>query len=124
MRVATTLVMFTLMVTTPDVHAFWGWMRGTVVTQFETSDWDLLKATAQSTLNDAADGTQVNWRNEQTGNAGAVKVLLSFEHDARPCRRMAFLNVSSDGARGVANYSLCRQANDTWAYVSDSELAQ
>ena len=119
--IGTVLLVFGLCVSASS-HAFWGWMRGTVVNQFDDSDWELFKATARMTLNSAADGEQVNWRNEQTGIKGAMKVIMSFEHDGQACRRMAILNVSSSGERGVSNYNLCQQDDETWGFVSDSEI--
>lgn len=106
----------------PNASAFWGWMRGAAVNQFDESDWTMVKATARSTLDSAADGEQVNWRNEATGNKGAMKVIMSFQHQGQDCRRTAFLNVGKNGDRGVVNYNLCRQADGSWGFVADSEL--
>ena len=106
-----------------NATAFWGWMSGAAVNDFEDSDWDILKSTARTSLDSAADGEQVNWRNEATGNKGAIKVIMSFRHGGKDCRRMAFLNVSNKGQRGVANYNLCRLEDGTWAFLADSEVA-
>lgn len=106
-----------------NASAFWGWMSGAAVNEFEDSDWEILKSTARSSLDSAADGEQVNWRNEATGNKGAMKAIMSFRHGGKDCRRMAFLNVSTAGQRGVANYNLCRQEDGTWGFVADSEVA-
>ncbi|MEM9624470.1 MAG: RT0821/Lpp0805 family surface protein [Pseudomonadota bacterium] len=104
-----------------NATAMWGWLRQAAVTEFSEADWDLLKATARQTLESGADGEQVNWRNEDSGNKGAVKVIMSFQYDSRPCRRMAFLNVNNKGVRGVANYNLCKSAG-VWEFVTDSDV--
>ena len=119
--IVTVLLVFGLCVSNAS-HAFWGWMRGAVVNQFEESDWDIVKATARTTLNSAADGEQVNWRNDETGTKGAMKVIMSFQYEGQACRRTAFLNISSGGDRGVANYNLCRQDDGTWGFVADSQI--
>ena len=85
---------------------------------------EILKATARDTLDSAADGEQVNWRNEETGNRGAMKAIMTFSYQDTTCRRMAFLNVNSKGNRGVLNYNLCRQSDGTWGFVSDSEITE
>ena len=106
-----------------NASAFWGWMSGAAANDFEDSDWEILKATARDSLDNASDGEQVNWRNEATGNKGAMKAIMSFRHGGKDCRRMAFLNVSNKGQRGVANYNLCRQDDGSWGFVADSEVA-
>jgi surface antigen len=101
-------------------QAIWQWLEGTPAGDFEDSDWELLKDTARKSLNSAKDGERLDWNNQATGNHGAVKPIMSFTHDGLPCRRLAFLNMTARGDRGVSNYTLCRKADDTWEYVSDS----
>ena len=107
----------------PNAHAVWGWMRGAAIGDLNDADWEILKATTRNTLDNAPDGEQVNWRNEDTGNRGAMKVIMSFRHDGAACRRMAFLIVSTT-TRGVANYNLCQQTDGTWNLVADSAVAE
>ncbi len=113
-------LLVSLLVFTSDAFAFWGWMRGAAVQDLTDADWEILKANARNTLDSVADGEQVNWRNEETGNRGAMKAIMTFRYENQTCRRMAFLNVSSKGQRGVANYNLCKQPDATWKFVADS----
>ncbi len=106
-----------------SAHAVWGWMQGAAVGDFNDTDWDILKTTARDTLDNAPDGEQVNWRNDDSGNRGAMKALMTFQFEGSTCRRMAFLNVNAKNQRGVANYNLCRQSDGTWALVADSTVA-
>lgn len=106
--------------TASDAAAVWGWMRGAAVEHFTEADWEILKATARETLDSSEDGAQVNWANKDTGNRGAMKAIMTFQYDGQNCRRMAFLNVSNKGQRGVSNYNLCKQPDDAWAFVADS----
>jgi surface antigen len=102
--------------------ASWRWLRGAAVAEFTDADWDILKGEAQRVLNEVETAVRVDWRNEDTGNSGAMKVILDFDYDGSHCRRLAFLNLSAKGVRGVANYNLCLQADGTWKYLSDSEV--
>ena len=53
-------------------------MRGAAVQDFTEADWDIVKTNALSTLDSAPDGEQVNWRNERSGNKGAMKAIMTF----------------------------------------------
>lgn len=99
----------------------WAWLTDAATADFEDSDWQLLKDTTRSAFADAADGERRDWKNPQTGNGGAVKPLLTFPHEGRRCRRMAFLILSETAGRGVATYSLCRAGDGRLAYLSPSE---
>ena len=115
-------VLVALLALTSDAYAVWGWMRGAAVQNFTESDWDLIKSNARRTLDASPDGEQVNWQNEDSGNKGAMKVIMTFQYDNQTCRRMAFLNISRKGQRGVANYNLCQQPDATWMFVADSAV--
>ena len=106
----------------PSAFGMWGWMRGAALGDFTDTDWEILKATAEQAFNEAADGERVDWRNEETGNSGAIKPLMTIQHELGQCRRVAFLNVSARGRRGVSTHSVCRQEDGTYKFVSDSEL--
>ena len=116
------IVLLGMLVVTPSTYAMWGWMRGAALGEFTDADWEILKATSRSTLDTSADGEQVNWRNEETGNKGAMKAIMTFRYEGQTCRRIAFLNISHKGQRGVTNYNLCQQADETWAFVADSAI--
>lgn len=115
-------VLITSLFVASDASAVWGWMQGAAIGEFTDADWEILKIKARSTLDSVPDGTQVNWRNDDTGNKGAMKAIMTFRHTGQTCRRIAFLNVNHKGQRGVANYNLCQQPDDTWKFVSDSAL--
>jgi surface antigen len=100
----------------------WAWMSGSAVLQFTDRDWEILKAEAIHVLDQVESGVRVDWRNDESGNSGAIKALMTFTHDGMTCRRLAFLNLTKDGARGVSNYNLCRQDGGAWLFVSDSEV--
>jgi surface antigen len=113
-----------LLIAAPFAHGNWAWMRGAAVTEFTKEDWDILQAEATRVLEEVESGVRVDWRNEETGNSGAIKALMTFEYQGQTCRRVAFLNLNRKGVRSVSNFNLCRQDDGAWAFVSDSEVRQ
>lgn len=113
-----------LALTAPSSHAVWQWMRGAALTEFEDSDWDMLKATARQVLNGMPDGEQVNWTNPETGNRGSIIAVETFTHEGSRCRRAAMRNIAVSGQEGRATYNLCQQSDGDWIYLSPSALRQ
>lgn len=105
-------------------YAMWGWVRDAAVADFEESDWQILRTEARRVLEEVDSGVRVDWRNNETGNSGAIKALMTFTYNGMTCRRLALLNLSKRGIRGVFNYNLCRQEDGQWGFVSDSEVQQ
>lgn len=103
-------------------HAVWQWMRGDALTDFNESDWAMLRATAREVLDDRPDHEQVNWTNPETGNRGSIIALATFSHDGRKCRRVAMRNLTFRGRDDKAAYSLCRQDDGEWMFVAESTL--
>lgn len=103
-------------------HAVWQWMRGAAVTDFRESDWTILRATARDLLDNKPDHEQVNWANPETGNRGSLIGLATFTHDGRKCRRTAMRNLTVRGRDDRAAYTLCRQSDGDWIFVSESAL--
>lgn len=102
-------------------HAAWSWLQGSAISDFDEADIALLEAATRDAFAEAPDGERREWRNTESGNRGAIKPLLSFEHDGRSCRRMAFLNVGIQNGRGVSTHTLCAEADGTLAYLSPGE---
>lgn len=102
-------------------EASWAWLGGAAVAALDDSDWTLLQATTRAAFADAEDGERRDWRNEASGNGGAVKPLLSFVDDGRRCRRMAFLVVTERNGRGVATHTLCAEETGGFGYLPPSE---
>jgi len=122
-RCAIVAVGLLLALGTLSAQANWRWMRDSAASEFTDADWEILRSEALRVLDEVESGVRVNWENQATGNSGAIKALMTFEHQGKTCRRVAFLNVSSKGRRGQANYNLCREDDGRWGFVSDSEVA-
>ena len=115
-------LLVTLSATAIPGHAVWHWMRGAAVTDFNESDWAILKATARDLLDNKPDHEQVNWTNPETGNRGSIIGLATFAHDGRKCRRAAMRNLTFRGRDDKAAYTLCREPDGEWVFVSESAL--
>jgi surface antigen len=115
------LTLATLLLSQPAQGA-WQWLRGSALTDFTDSDWEIIKATAREVLNEKPDREQVNWSNPDTGNRGSIMVLATFTHEGRICRRTAMRNLTHRGREDRAAYSLCQQADGDWIFVAESAL--
>jgi surface antigen len=115
-------VLLCLLVVALPGHAVWQWMRGAALTDFKESDWEILRQTARDVLDNKPDHEQVNWSNPETGNRGSIIALATFTHEGRKCRRAAMRNITFRGRDDRSAYSLCRQADGDWIFVSESAL--
>ncbi|MEE4382949.1 MAG: RT0821/Lpp0805 family surface protein [Pseudomonadales bacterium] len=97
------------------------WLRDSATGSFTEADWGLVRGTVEEAFANVEDGERRDWSNPDTGSRGAVKPLLSFRHEGLQCRRLAFLNVSERGGRGVVAYTLCRGDDGALRYLPRSE---
>jgi surface antigen len=116
------LILLMLGIQSAAGYGAWQWLRGSALTDFKDSDWEIIKATARVVLNDKPDREQVNWSNPDTGNRGSIMALATFTHQGRTCRRAAMRNLTHRGREDRAVYSLCQQADGDWIFVAESAL--
>ena len=122
-RIGQKLALFLILVSIAlPGHAVWQWLRGAAITDFQESDWEMLKATAREVLNEKPDGEQVNWSNPETGNRGSIIALATFAHDGMKCRRAAMRNLTFRNREDRSAYSLCQQEDGDWIFVPESAL--
>lgn len=91
----------------------YGWLRASPVQVFTQEDWEMLRKTARETLDDAPDGTNATWRNDDTGHSGSTMVISTYEEDGRRCRKATFTN-EARGMKGVQTHRLCKANDGTW----------
>lgn len=118
------LVLIALCTTATPGHAVWQWMRGAALTDFSESDWVILRETARDVLDNKPDHEQVNWSNPETGNRGSIIGLATFAHEGQKCRRAAMRNLTFRGRDDKGAYTLCRQDDGEWIFVSESALLE
>ena len=76
---------------------------------------DMMEATVVETLDKAADGETLTWRNDDTGNSGSVTAVKSFSEGDLSCRRIEIVNQVAKATRGSASsmMDMC-QIDGSW----------
>jgi surface antigen len=76
---------------------------------------DMMEATVVETLDKAADGETLTWRNDDTGNSGSVTAVKSFSERDLSCRRIEIVNRDAKAAFGGATsmFDMC-QIDGSW----------
>ncbi len=71
---------------------------------------DMMEATVAETLDKAADGETLTWRNDDTGNSGSVTAVKSFSERDLTCRRIEIVNRDAKAAFGGASsmFDMCQ----------------
>jgi surface antigen len=101
-----------------------GWMRGSAMHAFTDGDWEILTREAYRVLDEEPDRKIVDWHNPDSGNGGSIRPLESFTFNDQQCRKTAFRNKTASGVAGQGVYNLCKQADGSWRFVAESEIAQ
>ena len=97
-------------------------MHNPALQEFTDSDWDILKAETRRALMEEEDGAQVDWNNPETGSGGAIKLIATAEYRGQTWRRAAFRQFTAKGSEVHGVYYLCHQQDDTWKFVTESEM--
>ena len=80
-------------------------------------DIDLLTAAARKLYvgETASVGALESWSNEQSGNAGTVQLIGTFEHQGLPCRRLQHdITVKNVDNPFRFIFDRCKTANGEW----------
>lgn len=86
------------------------------VAYLDEVDKEILTATFNNALADAADGETVAWSNPDTGNNGTVEVLDTHEDYGTTCRTVR-THMNAAGREGGGVYRLCLADDDTWQFA-------
>ena len=86
-------------------------------------DLDRMHAAAARLYEGRSIGTVERWRSPDSGDAGEVKLIRSFDSHGMPCRTIDYAIRFAGTIGGPDHYILnwCRVADDTWKIV---ELAR
>jgi len=82
------------------------------VRDFESSDFDMFKATGRKALNDNEDGKESAWKNQETGNSGSITPLDTSTIDGMHCRKATIKKKSKLRSR-EATFTFCKKG-DKW----------
>lgn len=86
---------------------------------FNDEDMKLMSNASDKALDEANDGEEVRWSNDQTGNSGAITPVRSFARQGQDCRRLRVVNLASKATRGSAtsNVDFCK-VDGTWKILT------
>ena len=83
----------------------------------QENDFKVVMGVGADMMQDLADGESRFWSNPQTGNAGTITMIRSYERNGLPCRDAKL--TSDVGQRSVVYVlPVCRIADGTWKFAS------
>ena len=91
-----------------------GFLGNELGRKLSCKDQEMASTTAQQTLETQPTGTQVAWKNPDSGNSGTVTPVRTYQQaDGTPCRDFKQI-VTADGETMHLEGTACRQTNGTW----------
>lgn len=86
---------------------------------FNDEDLKLLSDAADKALDEAKDGEDVSWSNDQTGSSGTITPVRSFTRQGKDCRRLSVVSLARQATRGSAtsNVDFC-EVDGTWRILT------
>jgi surface antigen len=88
----------------------------TPVSRFNQQDMRLLQDSLDKAMNEAADGTTVEWANDKTGAGGTITPNGRFERTGTECRK-ARLTTRFKTLKGGGEYNFCKGSQGQWQMV-------
>lgn len=107
------LLLLATLVATPALAGNVAFLKDSPLSKMNNEDLELLRAAARSALNHTEDGAQQRWENPQSGAAGVLTPLETFDRDGTHCRRLEIFN-DARGSQGRSVQVFCRQPDGTW----------
>ncbi len=83
----------------------------------EPGDIEMMKAAAATLFTDDAArlGDTRTWTNPESGNAGSVSLVKTFEHQGLPCKRVQHaIKQKGHADQVIYQFARCRAADGTW----------
>ncbi len=101
--------------------------RGTTASQLQPdqllpelaeSDIEIIRNIVRVELTDKESGTEVRWRNSETGNSGMVILRDISVAEGMECREVThILRMAGESDTQAYNLSYCLQSDGTWMYL-------
>lgn len=88
-------------------------MKNSAISKMTEQDLEIMRAAARNALDYIADGQPRRWQNNESGAAGVLTPLDTFEHEGTSCRRLEMFN-EVQGITGRSVFVFCRQPDGTW----------
>ncbi|TDI62072.1 MAG: hypothetical protein E2O91_02490 [Alphaproteobacteria bacterium] len=83
-----------------------------------TEDIEFMKETAREGMQDQPIDTVITWKNPESGNSGAVKLLNRFQLEDRECMTNRHYVLFHSGYKRVFESTVCRIEDGEWVFVS------
>ncbi|WP_448204912.1 hypothetical protein [Azospirillum sp. sgz302134] len=80
---------------------------------FTSEDWTIFKDTMRQLLDSGKAGSRADWRNEQSGFHGDMRVERVYQREGLPCRHVAF-NVMRAKERVPYRMNFCKTDEGNW----------
>lgn len=113
MRVSLVVAGMILFSSLPVSAINWNFLEYSPSNYFKESDWLMMRQAGREALESADNGETRNWSNPETGAAGRVKPLNTYEAKGMTCRYTEIFN-SVKHAQGTSRFDFCRQADGDW----------
>ena len=81
-------------------------------------DFDYMKEAAREKMQDQPVDTVITWKNPESGNTGAVKLLRRFNLQDRECMKNRHYVLYASGEREIFEFTVCREEGGEWVFVS------
>ena len=86
--------------------------------ELTTEDIELMKETARSKMETEPVETVIKWKNPDSGNTGAVKLLRRFQLSDRECMTNRHYILFNSGEKRVYEFTVCREEGGDWVLDS------
>ncbi len=86
------------------------------ISYLTASDEVLLRAAWAEALDECADGETVEWRNEESGHFGSIRVLDTHEDFGTTCRTVRS-RTRAGGLEGGGRWRVCKADDGSWRFA-------
>ena len=83
-----------------------------------SEDIEFMKAAAREGMQDQPIETVIKWKNPESGNSGAVKLISRFQLEDRECMKNKHYILFQSGKKSVLEATVCRVEDGDWVFVS------
>ena len=100
------------------VNAQYGGFTEILPEEMTTEDIEFMKETARQGMQDQPIDTVITWKNPESGNSGAVKLISRFQLEDRECMKNKHYILFQSGEKAVLEATVCRIEDGEWVFVS------
>jgi hypothetical protein len=91
-----------------------GFLKDAPITRFTGPDLELFNSNLRQALDQTADGDVHRWSNPQSGSAGEIALIRSYDQDGTRCRRTRISNQARGYSEAKTDAVFCKQPDGSW----------